>query len=159
MKCNMRVLLRAVAVTLVGIICLVQSAGAKTVVASNTVPEQTPAPSAVAVKVVGISSESSGAGLGLVRADAQSSSLGSFSTVINPGATLSLPGNAPALAAFNRAAAQWSAFISDPITESDLRALDLIGYDIVVPEPATLLLLGAGLPLISRRRRRARSVL
>jgi hypothetical protein len=38
---------------------------------------------------------------------------GSFDIVINAGSTLS--GNAPALAAFNRAAAQWESFISDPI--------------------------------------------
>lgn len=40
--------------------------------------------------------------------------LGTFDIVINPNATLS--GNAAALAAFNRAAAQWEARISDPIT-------------------------------------------
>ena len=40
--------------------------------------------------------------------------LGAFDIVINPNATLA--GNAPALAAFNRAAAQWEAIIADPIT-------------------------------------------
>ncbi len=40
--------------------------------------------------------------------------LGSFNIVINPNAALA--GNAAALAAFNRAAAQWEARISDPIT-------------------------------------------
>ncbi|MCK4850453.1 MAG: NF038122 family metalloprotease [Phycisphaerae bacterium] len=44
----------------------------------------------------------------------QTSDLGSFSTNINPGATLA--GNAPALAAFNRAAQQWENWIADPIT-------------------------------------------
>lgn len=41
------------------------------------------------------------------------SNLGSFDIVISPGAGLS--GNAPALAAFNRAAAKWEAYISDSI--------------------------------------------
>jgi len=42
-----------------------------------------------------------------------------------------------------------------PITDSDLRALDLIGYDIQIPEPATLVLLATGaLLVISRKRRR-----
>lgn len=53
------------------------------------------------------------------------SHLGTFDIVIAPGATLA--GNAPALAAFNRAAAQWEAFISDSITvtvNADLAALD-----------------------------------
>jgi hypothetical protein len=52
------------------------------------------------------------------------SNLGSFSIVINAGATLA--GNAPALAAFNRAAEQWESYISDPITvtiDADLAAL------------------------------------
>jgi hypothetical protein len=40
--------------------------------------------------------------------------LGSFSTVVNPGATFS--GNAAAQAAFDRALDQWEAFIGDPIT-------------------------------------------
>jgi hypothetical protein len=40
-----------------------------------------------------------------------------------------------------------------PITDSDLRALDLIGYDIVVPEPATLSLLVLGGAAILRRRK------
>ena len=39
------------------------------------------------------------------------------------------------------------------VSDSDLRALDLIGYDIVVPEPATLVLLGAVVPVLLRRRR------
>lgn len=45
--------------------------------------------------------------------DAQASLLGSFDIIVNPGATLA--GNQPALDAFNRAAEQWEAFISDPI--------------------------------------------
>lgn len=52
------------------------------------------------------------------------SNLGTFDIVINAGAGLS--GNAAALAAFNRAAQQWEAFFSDPITitiDADLGAL------------------------------------
>ncbi|MBK1826725.1 NF038122 family metalloprotease [Haloferula rosea] len=41
-------------------------------------------------------------------------SSGAFDIILNPNATLA--GNAPALAAFERAAATWEAFISDPIT-------------------------------------------
>jgi hypothetical protein len=50
--------------------------------------------------------------------------LGAFDVVINAGPTLA--GNTAALAAFNRAAAQWDAFIADPITatiEADLAPL------------------------------------
>ena len=50
--------------------------------------------------------------------------LGTFDIVINAGTGLS--GNAAALAAFNRAAQQWEAFFSDPITitiDADLGAL------------------------------------
>ncbi|TWU28312.1 NF038122 family metalloprotease [Bythopirellula polymerisocia] len=52
-------------------------------------------------------------------------SLSTFDIVINAGPTLA--GNAPALAAFNRAAQQWEAFIADPITvtiDADLGMLD-----------------------------------
>jgi hypothetical protein len=51
-------------------------------------------------------------------------SLGAFNITISPGA--SLAGNALALAAFNRAAAQWDAFFADPITvtiQADLAPL------------------------------------
>jgi hypothetical protein len=40
------------------------------------------------------------------------------------------------------------------ITDSDVRALDLIGYDIAVPEPGTLIVLAAGALVVTRRRRR-----
>ncbi len=40
------------------------------------------------------------------------------------------------------------------ITDSDIRALDLIGYDIVVPEPTTLILMATGALVVARRRRR-----
>lgn len=56
---------------------------------------------------------------------AATSNLGTFNIVINPGPGLSA--NAPALAAFNRAAAVWQSRFSDPITitiDADLDALD-----------------------------------
>jgi hypothetical protein len=51
---------------------------------------------------------------GLTNAGTFTSNLGSFDIVINPGTTLA--GNSPALAAFNRAAAQWESRISNPVT-------------------------------------------
>lgn len=58
----------------------------------------------------------SGSPLSLSNAGVQTLSVAPppFNIVITPGATLA--GNAPALAAFDRAAAQWEAFFSDPIT-------------------------------------------
>jgi len=42
-----------------------------------------------------------------------------------------------------------------PLTDSDLRSLDLIGYEIIIPEPATIMLLAAGgAAVLTRRRRR-----
>jgi len=74
-----------------------------------------------------------GSGGGISFAGSHSSSVisgggatGSFETIINPGAILSLPEYADALAAFNRAAAMWESHISDPITiniDADLASL------------------------------------
>ena len=52
--------------------------------------------------------------VGTTRGHAASSATNPFSVVISPGSGLA--GNAPALAAFNRAANQWAALIHDPIT-------------------------------------------
>ena len=106
---------RAVVILFVGVICLIQPAEATTVVSTSTAAE--PVPGAVgAMKVIHASTGLSPLGNVIGVSGAQSSSLGSFTTVINPGPTLSLPANADALAAFERAAAQWMGFISDPIT-------------------------------------------
>lgn len=56
----------------------------------------------------------SGGSSEIVLEDSFESNLGSFDIVINAGAALAA--NPAALAAFNRAAAQWEAFIADPIT-------------------------------------------
>lgn len=117
--------------SLVGITCLVcglvQPVEAETVVATDGAPGQPSSGSLGAIKVARMPSvTSSGDGLGGGTGTTQSSSLvvGSFNIAINPGATLAL--NTDALAAFNRAAAQWAAFITDPITvniDADLAPL------------------------------------
>lgn len=53
-----------------------------------------------------------------------SANLGAFDIVINPNVTLS--GNAAALAAFNRAAQRWEAYIADPITVTINANLDAL---------------------------------
>jgi len=117
-------------VSLVGITCLVcglvQPVEAETVVATDGATGQPSSGSLGAIKVAHMPSvTSSGDGLGGGTGTTQSSSLvGSFNIAINPGATLSL--NTDALAAFNRATAQWTAFITDPITvniDADLAPL------------------------------------
>lgn len=65
-----------------------------------------------------------GGGSGLQSGGTVTSNLGAFNIVIVPGA--SLAANLPALAAFNRAADQWEAFIADPIVvtiNADLASL------------------------------------
>jgi hypothetical protein len=57
------------------------------------------------------------------------SNLGTFNIIINPDATLA--SNAPALAAFNRAAAQWEGFISDPINVNVDASLAPLGAGII----------------------------
>jgi hypothetical protein len=63
---------------------------------------------------------------GLTSGGTLTSNLGAFNIQINAGATLA--GNAPALAAFQRAADQWESYISDPVTvivNADLQGLGL----------------------------------
>jgi len=97
------------------------------VVSSDAVPGGTPAGEVTAMKVTHVISGPTTPGDGLGEAGTRGSSLvGGFTIVITPGATLSEPEYTGALAAFNRAAAQWEALISDPITvniDADLDAL------------------------------------
>src|SRR5262245_26474313 len=57
------------------------------------------------------------------------SNLGTFDIIINPGAELS--GNAAAMAAFNRAANRWEAYISDPVTINVDANLEPLGAGIL----------------------------
>ena len=70
--------------------------------------------SQVRAEVVAIERFTNEIQLSLLADPAPPANLGSFNIVISPGATLA--GNAPALAAFNRAAVLWENFIADPIT-------------------------------------------
>ncbi len=68
----------------------------------------------------------------------QTSSLGSFNIVINAGATLA--GNQPALDAFNRAAEQWEAFISDSIIVTVDADMANLGNSSVIGSASSLIL-------------------
>jgi hypothetical protein len=118
--------------SLVGIICLlsglVQPVDARTVVSTDGASGDLPSQPIETMQVVSMPTDLNELmdSIGVVGLPGPSEP-GSFTTVINPGATLSLPAYADALAAFDRAAAQWSAFISDPITvniDADFAPLD-----------------------------------
>ncbi len=64
--------------------------------------------------------------------------LGGFAINIIPGVTLS--GNAPALAAFNRAADQWESFIADPITVTVNADLLNLGSPTIIGSASSVLL-------------------
>lgn len=83
--------------------------------------------------------EAGGTG-GFSPAGSTTTSLGAFNVVISAGA--SLLGNAPALAAFERAAATWESFIADPITvtiSADVRAL---GSATILGQASSVMLAG-----------------
>lgn len=65
-------------------------------------------------------------------------SLGSFDIVINPNGTLA--GNAAALDAFERAAATWESFISDPITVTIDAGLSDLGNPNIIGQASSVLL-------------------
>jgi hypothetical protein len=67
--------------------------------------------------------------------------LGSFDINIVAGSTLQ--GNAPALAAFERAAAQWKAFISDPIVVNIDADLANLGSSSIIGQSAAVLLVAS----------------
>jgi len=74
---------------------------------------------------------------GLTSAGTFNSNLGGFDIVINPGSTLA--GNAPALAAFNRAAARWEARISNPVTVNISADLAALGSGVIGSAASTIL--------------------
>ena len=90
-----------------------------------------------ATEIVGMSP---GGGMGLTYGGVQSSSLGSFSININAGA--GLLANAPAISAFTRAAAQWEAWISDPITVNIDANMEDMGSTTIIGSTATVILQG-----------------
>ena len=95
-----------------------------------------PNPTPPAMQVVSLSPGEGGGGL--VAGGQQSSNLGSFSINIVPGAGLAA--NAPALAAFQRAAQQWEAYISDPITVNINADLSNLGSSSIIGQTSTVLL-------------------
>jgi hypothetical protein len=81
-----------------------------------------------------------GGSTGFSPAGQASSSLGSFNVVISAGT--SLLANAPALAAFERAAATWESHIADPVTvtiSADVRAL---GSSTILGQASSVMLAG-----------------
>lgn len=60
---------------------------------------------------------------------AQGTTASPFNIVINPGASLAT--NAPALAAFNRAAQQWMGYFADPITVNISADLEILRFDTI----------------------------
>jgi hypothetical protein len=71
-------------------------------------------------------------------AGTQVSQLGTFTIVINAGSTLAA--NTAALAAFNRAAAQWEARISDPVTITINADLANLGSTTTIGQSSTVML-------------------
>ncbi len=69
---------------------------------------------------------------------AQGAAVGGFALVINPGPTLA--SNAPALAAFNRAAQQWEGAISDPITVTVGADMANLGSPTVIGQASSFIL-------------------
>lgn len=112
---------QAVAMSLVGVICLVSGM----VQPAEASAAQPPSGATGVMTVINmpLTLGTSGDDFGVMLLEEPPG--GPFNIVIDAGETLA--GNAAALAAFNRAAAQWEAFISDPITvtiEADLEDLD-----------------------------------
>ncbi len=81
-----------------------------------------------------------GQGLSIDEGNGFTNNLGSFDIVINPGATLA--GNSAALAAFERAAAQWESFFSDPITVNIDADLQSLGSSTIIGQASSEILQG-----------------
>jgi len=122
-----------VTVLLIAVMCTSQSAWARTVTSTDAAPANTPNSTLPATRIVTMPSTPIGSG-GVSYAGSHSSSVtsggggqtSSFDTVIIPSGVLATPAYADALAAFNRAAAAWESYISDPITiniNADLASL------------------------------------
>jgi len=99
-------------------------------------PSNRPRPATEIVRM----SPGGGGGSGLTYGGVQSSSLGSFSININAGA--GLLANAPAMTAFTRAAAQWEAWISDPITVNIDANMEDMGSTTIIGSTFTVILYG-----------------
>jgi hypothetical protein len=88
----------------------------------------------------GAAAAQGGGTTGFSPAGTATTSLGSFNVVISAGS--SLLANAPALAAFERAAATWESFIADPVTvtiSADVRAL---GSSTILGQASSVILAG-----------------
>jgi len=83
---------------------------------------------------------SAGPGVGLSSAGMGESSLGAFTINLVPGTGLA--GNSAALAAFGRAAAQWSRFISDPITVNIDADMQNLGSTTIIGQAESTMLMG-----------------
>jgi hypothetical protein len=82
----------------------------------------------------------SGSGSGLSGGGTAFSSLGAFNLVIDPGA--SLQANAPALAAFERAAATWESYLSDPVTVTITADVRDLGSPSILGQAGSVMLAG-----------------
>lgn len=77
---------------------------------------------------------------GLSPAGTATTSLGSFNVVINAGTALQ--SNAPALAAFERAAATWESYISDPVTVNISANVLNLGSSSILGQASSVILAG-----------------
>lgn len=77
---------------------------------------------------------------GLSPSGTATTSLGAFNVVINPGTALQ--GNAPALAAFERAAATWESYISDPVTVNITADVRNLGSSSILGQAGSVILAG-----------------
>lgn len=79
-------------------------------------------------------------GSGLSASGTAVSSLGAFNLVISPGTALQ--GNAPALAAFERAAVTWESYLSDPITVTISADVRNLGSSSILGQAESVMLFG-----------------
>ena len=77
---------------------------------------------------------------GLSAAGTATTALGGFNVVINPGTALQA--NAPALAAFERAAATWESYLSDPVTVNISADVLNLGSSTILGQASSVMLAG-----------------